>query len=569
MQKSRNIFIIIFGAIVIVLLSLVLVTRDDTIIIDNDEFSKIIKEDNIRHVTIDNNYIYIKANKEKYKIAKDLVDLKSIKNIVIEVNTHSSFDKILGTLGIIILILLGFAVLINAFYRIFKKDSIAKNLKENLDKNLTNRDQNDNFSSARNIIGESNFDLKNTDSIIKFDDIAGVEEVKEDLLEIIDYLKNPKKYQSMGIHLPKGVLLVGPPGVGKTMIAKAIAGEANVPFFYQSGSSFAQIYVGVGAKRVRELFARAKQSAPSIIFIDEIDAVGKSRGGNRNDERETTLNQLLTEMDGFEDNKGVIILGATNRIEILDSALLRAGRFDRRIYIDLPDLEERMKIIELYLKDKNHKVNINEIAKQSVGFSSAALASLVNEASLNALRKNSTIITNDDFYSSRDKIAAGIKKQLSFSDDEKNIIALYQAAKAISAYWCDIDFDKISLIGDGLRDSDKNIFSKTDLINRIKVALSGNVVLEMNVGETYTNCIDDIKTAREIAFDMSEKYAMADRIITDSNNILYILEKTKEELKIFFKSAKPALDEVKEILLKNEKITKEELSEVFKRKMFN
>lgn len=559
MQKSRNIFIIIFGVIIIGLLSLALIMRNNTIIIDSDEFDKIITSDNVRRIVVDNSYAYINANNERYKIAKDLIDLKNIKNVAIEVREHYSFDRILSGIGIIIIVLLGLIVLINAIYRIFKRDSIRVKVPQT---------QTNNIQNSKNSIDDISVEFTSMNSNIRFDDIAGIKEVKEDLLEIIDYLKNPSKYQAMGIHLPKGVLLVGPPGVGKTMIAKAIAGEANVPFFYQSGSSFAQIYVGVGAKRVRELFYKAKANAPSIIFIDEIDAVGKARGGNRNDERETTLNQLLTEMDGFEDSKGVIVVGATNRIEILDSALLRAGRFDRRIYIDLPDFEERLKIIELYLKDKNHSVDIYEIARQTVGFSGASIASLVNEASLNALRKNSKTITNDDFYLSRDKVAGGIKKQLSFSEEEKNILSLYQAAKAISAYWCDVDFDKISLIGDGIKQSDKNIFSKTDLINRIKIALSGNVVLEMNIGETYTNCVDDIRIAKEIAKEMSENYAMSERIITDFNDIEKILEQVKDELKVFFTSAKNALKEVQEILLKNEKITKEELRDIFKREMF-
>lgn len=559
MQKSRNIFIIIFGVIIIGLLSLALIMRNNTIIIDSDEFDKIITSDNVRRIVVDNSYAYINANNERYKIAKDLIDLKNIKNVAIEVREHHSFDRILSGIGIIIIVLLGLIVLINAIYRIFKRDPIRVKVPQT---------QTNNIQNSKNSIDDISVEFTSMNSNIRFDDIAGIKEVKEDLLEIIDYLKNPSKYQAMGIHLPKGVLLVGPPGVGKTMIAKAIAGEANVPFFYQSGSSFAQIYVGVGAKRVRELFYKAKANAPSIIFIDEIDAVGKARGGNRNDERETTLNQLLTEMDGFEDSKGVIVVGATNRIEILDSALLRAGRFDRRIYIDLPDFEERLKIIELYLKDKNHSVDIYEIARQTVGFSGASIASLVNEASLNALRKNSKTITNDDFYLSRDKIAGGIKKQLSFSEEEKNILSLYQAAKAISAYWCDVDFDKISLIGDGIKQSDKNIFSKTDLINRIKIALSGNVVLEMNIGETYTNCVDDIRIAKEIAKEMSENYAMSERIITDFNDIEKILEQVKDELKVFFTSAKNALKEVQEILLKNEKITKEELRDIFKREMF-
>lgn len=555
MQKSRNLFIITVGIILIILFGGVLFTRDNNILITNNELNNILLEKDIKKVFIDDRYLYISTDSNQYKIAKDLVDLKSLDSLAIEVKNSYMFYEILGSIGVFVILLLGFAVLISAIARIFRKKNKSKQMTKNTEMQIQNQ-----LNTESYIHQLSSLEVKN----VKFNDIAGIQEVKDDLLEIIDYIKNPKKYQEMGIHLPKGVLLVGPPGVGKTMIAKAIASEANVPFFYQSGSSFAQIYVGMGAKRVRELFFAAKANAPSIIFIDEIDAVGKARGENRNDEREATLNQLLTEMDGFEDSRGVIVVGATNRIEVLDSALLRAGRFDRRIYIDLPDFSERKKIIELYLKDKQHMVDIDEIARQSVGFSGAALASLVNEASLNALRKDSKVITNDDFYLSHSKVESGIKKQLSFSEEEKQILSLYQAAKAISAYWCDIDFDKITLLGDGIKKVDKNILSKSDLINMIKIALSGNVVLEMNMGETYTNCKDDIRIAKQIAYEMSEDYAMMDKIISDSNDIQAELQKIKDELQVFFNSSKSVLKEVQEVLLKNEKITKEELRNILK-----
>ncbi len=558
MQKSKNLFIIIIGFLLIILLGFILFTRDNNILITNNELNEILLDSNIKKVFIDDAYLYINTDSNRYKIAKDLVDLQKLNNVAIEVKKSYMFDEILGSVGIFVILFLGLAVLISAATRTFRKTNSNQ-----ITKNKEVQTQNQ-LNIESNIHKISNLDIKN----IKFDDIAGIQEVKDDLLEIIDYIKNPKKYQEMGIHLPKGVLLVGPPGVGKTMIAKAIASEANVPFFYQSGSSFAQIYVGMGAKRVRELFFAAKTNAPSIIFIDEIDAVGKARGENRNDEREATLNQLLTEMDGFEDNRGVIVVGATNRIEVLDSALLRAGRFDRRIYIDLPDFNERKKIIELYLKDKQHLVDIDEIAKQSVGFSGAALASLVNEASLNALRKDSKVITNDDFYLSHSKVESGIKKQLSFSEEEKQILSLYQAAKAISAYWCDIDFDKITLLGDGIKKIDKNILSKSDLINTIKVALSGNVVLEMHMGETYTNCKEDVRIAKQIAFEMGEDYAMMDKVIVDSSDIQVELQKIRDELNIFFKSAKNILKEVQDVLLKNEKITKDELKNILKEGIF-
>ncbi|RDU62437.1 AAA family ATPase [Helicobacter sp. MIT 14-3879] len=557
MQKSKNIFIIIIGLALIIALSLILIFRDNSILIDINEFQNLISSNSINKMSIDNNYIYINANDKKYKIAKEIINLSELKNIAIEVKTNNSFNNILADIGIIIVVLLGIAVLFNALFRSRK-----------INNNFPIQQAKKESQTHNNLATSVGINNNNQVSIITFNDIAGIKEVKDDLLEIIDYLKNPYKYQTKGIYLPKGILLVGPPGVGKTMIARAIANEAKVPFFYQSGSSFSQIYVGVGAKRVIELFYQAKLKSPSIIFIDEIDAVGKARGGNRSDEREATLNQLLTEMDGFFDSSGVIVLGATNRIDVLDPALLRSGRFDRRIYIDLPDLEERSKIIELYLNGKNHSVDINEIAKYSVGFSGASIASLVNEASLNALRRNSKIITNDDFFISHNKISGGVKKQLSFSDKEKDVISLYQAAKALCACWCEIEFDKVSLIGDAIKNSDKNILSKTDLLNIIKVALSGNVVLEMYHNETYTNCKEDIAIAKEIAREMCETYAMAGRIIVDYSDILEILNDVKDELKLFFTSSKNALLEVQKILLEKEKISKEQLKDILNRELF-
>lgn len=546
MQKSKNLFIIVIGVILVVILSAILLTRDRSVIIDIDDFNRIVATN--ERILIDERYIYLSENNESKKIAREIIDLKDYPNLIVSVKNSHSFNNIISDIGILIVVMLGIAVLINAIFRSSKREVTTKS------------------PIVQNPHSETTIIAKEQ-SNITFDDIAGIKEVKDDLLEIIDYLKNPKKYQSKGIALPKGILLVGPPGVGKTMIAKAIANEAKVPFFYQSGSSFAQIYVGVGAKRVRELFYQAKAHSPSIIFIDEIDAVGKARGEHRNDERETTLNQLLTEMDGFVDSSGVIVLGATNRIEILDSALLRSGRFDRRIYIDLPDLNERIKIITLYLRDKNHSVNIAEIAKQTVGFSGAAIASLVNEASLNALRKNADTITDEDFFASQSKIEGGVKKQRTLSTEEKNILSLYQAAKALCAYWCEIEFDKISLLGDGIKSSDKNLLSKTDMLNRIKVALSGNVALEMSVGETYTNCKNDIRIAKEIVEEMCETYAMGGRMIVSAEDILEILDKVQNELKIFFTSAKIALLETQKCLLENEKITKDELSKIFKKSL--
>ena len=254
------------------------------------------------------------------------------------------------------------------------------------------QEKNSSYGDSKNI----DFTIKPVSSNITFKDVAGIKEIKEELEEIVDFLNNPKKYQKFGVKLPKGVLLVGPPGVGKTLIARAVAGEAQVPFFYQSGASFVHIYVGMGAKKVRELFSSAKINAPSIVFIDEIDAVGKMRSGKSNDERESTLNELLTQMDGFDGESGVIVIAATNKIEVLDDALLRAGRFDRRLYVGLPNMEDRRKILELYLKDVKYEINIQKLSNETSGFSSAALATLVNEALLNMIKNNNQSLSEND-----------------------------------------------------------------------------------------------------------------------------------------------------------------------------
>jgi cell division protease FtsH len=357
---------------------------------------------------------------------------------------------------------------------------------------------------------EKDFVIKPTISNVTFKDVAGISEVKEELTEIVDFLKNPEKYKSFGIKLPKGVLLIGPPGVGKTLIAKALAGEAGVPFFYQSGSSFVQMYVGVGAKRVRDLFSKAKASAPSIIFIDEIDAIGKARGNLRNDEREATLNQLLTEMDGFEGSEGVIVIGATNKVELLDEALLRPGRFDRRVFVELPGLNDRIEILKVHLRGKPFKGNLENIAKMTVGFSGAALASLVNEASIHALKQGKKYIEESDFYAVKDKVLIGKKRLQTYNPKEKEILSFYQAAKAVVAEWLGVEFERISLVKDDFKEEDKEIISKTEIMNKIMVYLAGRIAVEVKYREKFSNAHMDIKKAKDLAVKMVKDYAMGD-----------------------------------------------------------
>jgi len=400
-------------------------------------------------------------------------------------------------------------------------------------------------------------------STVTFQDVAGIDDVKEELQEIVDFLKDSQKYQDFGIKLPRGVLLVGPPGVGKTLIAKAVAGEAGVPFFYQSGASFVQIYVGMGAKRVRELFDNAKKNSPAIVFIDEIDAVGKARGGGRNDEREATLNQLLTEMDGFEDSSNIIVLAATNKIEMLDDALLRAGRFDRRVFVSLPDKDERKEIIKIYMKDKPHSIKFNDIAKMTVGFSGASLATLVNEAAINAYRREASKINKKDFEAVKDKVLLGKKKILSYSDEEKKIQATYQAAKALAAYWYEVDFDKIGLVvRGGLKVADREIESKTQIMAKLKVHLAGMVACEMLYDDRFSNTQEDLKEVKVIAANMVEEYGMGEGIIATQMDSATLIDEAVEDVEGFLYKAKDQIRKIEKVLLEKETITPQEIKEV-------
>jgi ATP-dependent metalloprotease FtsH len=404
-------------------------------------------------------------------------------------------------------------------------------------------------------------------SNVTFADVAGIKDVKEELEEIIDFLKEPQKYRDLDIRLPKGVLLVGPPGVGKTLISKAVAGEANVPFFYQSGASFVHIYVGMGAKRVSELFKKAKQMAPSIIFIDEIDAVGKSRGEFRNDEREATLNQLLTEMDGFEESSGVIVIGATNKIEMLDEALLRAGRFDRRIHISLPDLEDRSKTLELYLAHKPNNVDIDLIARMTVGFNSAALDTLTNEAAIYAMREGRSVVETSDFEAVKEKVLLGKRKILSFTEEEREIQAIYQAAKAVIATWMDVEFEKIGIVNTRLLSQEHEILSKSQLLSRIKVYLAGSIATKMHYNEQFTNASRDIAQAKEIVRKVVYEYAMSENFIVTPQQEEELLRESVSEVTNLLTTLDKALSETSSFLLAHENITAEECR-VILRKIF-
>ena len=365
---------------------------------------------------------------------------------------------------------------------------------------------------------------------ITFADVAGVDEEKEELEEIVEFLKNPKKYTDMGARIPKGVLLVGHPGTGKTLLAKAVAGEAGVPFFIISGSDFVEMFVGVGASRVRDLFDQAKKNAPCIIFIDEIDAVGRQRGaglGGGHDEREQTLNQLLVEMDGFSANEGVIVLAATNRPDVLDKALLRAGRFDRQIVVGTPDVKAREQILEVHARKKKlaDDVDLGTIAKNTSGFAGADLENILNEAALLAARRDQKEITMKDIEDAMVKVTMGPEKKTKvISDKEKKLVAFHEAGHAVVSKFLPTQdqVHQISIIPRGMAggytmykpSEDKSFMSKTEMEERIVSLLGGRVAEQLVLGDISTGASNDIERASDIARSMVMKYGMSEKLGT-------------------------------------------------------
>lgn len=376
---------------------------------------------------------------------------------------------------------------------------------------------------------------------VTFEDVAGADEEKEELEEIVEFLKSPKKFIELGARIPKGVLLVGPPGTGKTLLARAVSGEAGVPFFSISGSDFVEMFVGVGASRVRDLFEQAKKSAPCIVFIDEIDAVGRHRGaglGGGHDEREQTLNQLLVEMDGFGINEGVIILAATNRPDILDPALLRPGRFDRRIYVGLPDIKGREAILKVHAKGKplGSDVRLDELAKSTPGFTGADLENLLNEAALFAARKNKKRIEMEEIKEATFKVVVGPeKKSKVMSEKEKKLTAYHEAGHAIAVKVASTTnkVDRVSIIPSGRAggytahkpDEDKSYHTKSQLMEEIIISMGGRAAEDLVLGEISTGAANDLKHANGIARSMIMKFGMSETLgnmVFDENDEVFI-----------------------------------------------
>ena len=379
-------------------------------------------------------------------------------------------------------------------------------------------------------VGRSTGKLADKNTVnVSFKDVAGLYGAKEEVMEIVDFLKNPQKYTALGGKIPKGALLVGPPGTGKTLLAKAVAGEANVPFFSISGSDFVEMFVGVGASRVRDLFAQAKEKAPCIVFIDEIDAVGRARGKNvgwsSNDERENTLNQLLTEMDGFGTNSGVIVLAATNRADILDKALMRAGRFDRQIHVELPELKERQEIFQVHLRGLKlaDDFDMEFMAKHTPGFSGADIANVCNEAALTAARRNKKAIEKQDFLDAVDRIVGGLERKNStiMTPAEKRTTAYHEAGHAVVGWllpYADPIF-KVSLIPRGQAlgltwslPSERKILPKSWMMDEMCTLIGGRVAEEIINGEPASGALNDLERLTNIAYSMVQFYGMSDKV---------------------------------------------------------
>ena len=452
------------------------------------------------------------------------------------------------------------------------------------------------------------FDAK-SDMKITFKDVAGLEGAKEEIQEIVDFLKNPKKYTSLGGKIPKGALLIGAPGTGKTLLAKAVAGEAKVPFYSLSGSDFVEMFVGVGASRVRDLFKQAKETSPSIIFIDEIDAIGRARGKSNftgsNDERENTLNQLLTEMDGFGTNTNVIVIAATNRADVLDKALMRAGRFDRQIYVDLPDIRERKEIFEVHLRPikKAASVDVDFLSKQTPGFSGADIANVCNEAALIAARKNKKSVGKQDFLDAVDRIVGGLeKKNKIITEDEKKAVAYHEAGHATVSWMLEhaSPLVKVTIVPRGKSlgaawylPEERLIVRPEQMLDEMCSLLGGRAAEKVIFNKISTGALSDLEKVTKQARAMVTIYGLNDKVgnltYYDSSNgneygftkpyseqtaetidkeiSLIIESQYKRALKILQKN-KEKLIKLAELLLKKEVIFKKNLEEIFGERSF-
>ncbi len=509
---------LIIGIASIILLSAIVENSETKM--SYDELINAINNSKVEKIQLeaDGNRAYVKIKNDK--VEKE-VNIPSIDNFMTEINDdiaaqRFTFEEKSESIWIKVLGLLSpFAIIIALFVFWFLISSSAQG---GGNKTMT-------FGKSRARVLNANEKGK-----VTFKDVAGVDEEKEELQEIVEFLKSPKKFTDMGARIPKGVLLVGHPGTGKTLLAKAVAGEAGVPFFIISGSDFVEMFVGVGASRVRDLFEQAKRNAPCIVFIDEIDAVGRQRGaglGGGHDEREQTLNQLLVEMDGFSANEGVIVLAATNRPDVLDKALLRPGRFDRQIVVSAPDVKAREEILEVHSRKKKlgEDVDLKVIAKNTAGFSGADLENVMNEASLLAARRNKQEINMQDVEDAMIKVTMGPEKRSRVrSEKENKLVAFHEAGHAVVSHYLPTQdtIHQISIVPRGMAggytmyrpDEDKNFMSKVEMEESIVGLLGGRVAESLVLDDISTGASNDIERASKIARDMVTKYGMSDTLGT-------------------------------------------------------
>ena len=537
-SKSNRITLYV-SAFLVIALVLFAILRDTSNQITLEEANRILAGTSVEHVVATKDYVYLKTNEDVYKIASSQVTPKMFINYKVEVGGETNFLVYL----LYIILFLGIGSFVFRWWQ--NKESLF----------YTSNTKN----ASSGVVNELSAKIEPITSDVSFSDIGGISDVKIELEEIIDFMKNPKKYKNFGARMPRGVLLVGPPGVGKTMIAKAVANEADVPFFYQSGASFVQIYVGMGAKRVHELFQAAKNNAPSIIFIDEIDAVGKKRDGQSNDEREATLNQLLTEMDGFEGSSGIMVVAATNKIEVLDSALLRAGRFDRRIFVELPTKRERQSIISKYLIKVPSEVDVKAVANMTVGFSGASLAALVNEAALLSLRQNDFHVTIEHFHQVKDKVMFGKKKVQMLNDEQKQYRVTYQAGKVVSATYFDLAFEKLMLSNETLTPTINEALIKHELESHVKMLLAGMVACNIAYSEHSSNAKKDLDEAKDLITKMLKEYGMGTTLMISQNEEEMLMNRLYTESEELIISMQVVMAKVEKVLYERESITKNEV----------
>ncbi|WP_345986703.1 AAA family ATPase [Sulfurimonas sp. HSL-1656] len=537
MQSSDKAkWIIAASAVLLIALTLFAFLRDTTKPISRDQLNTLIASGDLKQVVERESSYLLRSAEGRFSIIKSQVPAGTFDAYVVK--TEEGGAVVIAILSLIII--LGAASLLLRYWMKHRRLPGAP------------------VKSAQGA-PEQTYRVQPVVSDVTFSDIGGISDVKEELEEIIDFLKNPQRYRSFGARLPKGVLLVGPPGVGKTMIAKAVAAEANAPFYYQSASSFVHIYVGMGAKRVSELFRAAASNAPAIIFIDEIDAVGKVRDGGSNEEREATLNQLLTEMDGFTDSSGIIVIAATNKIEVLDPALLRAGRFDRRIFVDLPTPAEREAIIAKYLEKIPHSVDAKAIAEITVGFNGAALAALVNEAALHSLRHRQIHVRMEDILAVKDKVAYGKKRLPILNDEQKECRATYLAAKAVAATWFDLPFEKVMLGSESIRPALSEPLMRHEIESHVRMLLAGKIMCDIRYREHTSSAKDDINAALTLAKAMLFEYGMGDSLLPPQEALPQMLERLETETRALLEGKTALVDGIVDVLLERESISKEEI----------